>query len=703
MPNVIYSTSEIEAMKPLTILHLTAPDSPPLPIANSAVVDRIPYIEYTAPRPITQYNMIVADLTAVGNLPKHIDNIHLHATDTPLLVIITPGQAATALSSIQERIQGHIEAPDLSPILLRYVIDQALQRAKLQEAMRLKTESLQRRVDDQMVLRRIDRELGYSLDADRVIHLAMDSAIRLTGAEGCSIGWVEEGVQRLSVLAHLGNNSQLIDHIPLSELGTYDSLKQVLEESKVVVETEDQYSFILLPLISRGTTRGVISLDRVPEGFYYDQADWDFLQHLVNRTATALEIVSSYQRTRFQAQKLDALNEFSVNIARHVDREDVLDTGVAGMANLLDTLDVLYLDYQQPTRTLSVAYVYHAASDHDLPAVGTGYVFEMFNYPMLLAMLRFTLVQIRLNDKNAPTEDILFIQELGCQSVLLAPIISEEGNLRGVLAICESRYDRFFSTDEIALIRSFTGNIGVSLRKTELFTDVQKLEATKSEMIHMISHDMRTPLSRLILGLAVYERKNTPLSEHEQEFVQSIRMTVQEMQSLLEDVLSLEQVESGTTSGWRHFELTEVLDRLSRTFSEHAKLRHQQFLPELPTHSVIMLGSEIQIQQAFSNYLSNALKYTPDGGQIIMRAFVNEAFLVLEVEDSGYGIPEEAQAQIFSRFYRAKNPATEGISGTGLGLNLVKTVIERHGGKVWFTSKIGVGSTFSCSVPIKVS
>lgn len=688
-------------MKPLTILHLAAPDGVALPTLPNMTVDRIPYIEYTAPRPITQYNLIVADLMATGNLPKYVDNIHLHIADIPIVVIVTPAQVSTSLSSIQERIQGHIEAPDLSSVVLRYVIEQALQRAKLQEAMRLQTEHLQRRIDDQMILRRIDRELGYSLDADRVIHLAIDSALRLTGAQGGSIGWIEEGIQRLSVLARLGNHNQLIDHVPLNELENYDSLTQVLEESKVVVETEGQYSSILLPLVSRGTTRGVISLDRVPEGFYYDQADWEFLQHLVNRTATALEIVNSYQRTRFQARKLDALNELSVNIAQHVEQSDVLDNGVAGLANLLDVSDVLYLDFQSPTRTMSVLYTYHAPIEDETRTVSNGYVFEMFNYPMLLAMLRFTLVQVRLNDQSAPTEDILFIQELGCQTVLLAPIISEKGDLHGVLAICESRYDRFFSTDEIALVRSLTGNIGISLRKAELFADVQKLEETKSEMIHMISHDLRTPLSRLILGLTVYERKHTPLSDREQEFVQSIRITVQEMQSLLEDVLSLEQIESGTTTGWRHFEVTEVLERLSRTFGEHAKLRHQVFIPEIPNESVTMLGSEIQIQQAFSNYLSNAIKYTPDGGRVFMRAYVQDSFLVFEVEDSGYGIPEEAQAQIFSRFYRAKNPATESISGTGLGLSLVKTVIERHGGKVWFTSKVGVGSTFNCSVPIK--
>lgn len=688
-------------MKIEYLLHVAPDDCAALPSFDDTVnVERIPYIEYTSPHPITTYDVIVADFTTVGNIGRQVSNIRLHIPDTPLVLVLTAGQAATTLNAVQDRIQGYVELDDMNATLLRYILSNALQQAKLSEANRLKTDGLQRLIDDQLILRRIDRELGYSLDTDKVVRLAMDSALRLTGASGCSIGWIEEGIQRLTVLSRLGAHNQLDEHIPLNELNNHDTLSQVFSESKTVVETESQYSFIMFPLVSRGMTRGVMSLDRVPEGFYYDQADWDFLQHLVDRTATALEIVRSYQRTRYQAQKLDALNELSVNIARHVEREDVLDTGVAGMANLVDASDVLYLDYQSPTRTLSVTTVYHHGDDGPL-TVTSGHVFEMFNYPMLLAMLRFTLVQIRLNDKNTPPEDTAFIEEIGCQSALLTPLIGEDGNLRGVIAICEARYDRFFSTDEIALVRSFSVNIGVSLRKAELFNDVQKLEETKSEMIHMISHDLRTPLSRLNLGLTVYQRKNAPLLDRESAFVRDVQIVGQEMQSLLEDVLSLQQIESDSTAGWRHFELTDVLDRLAHTFTEHARLRQQQLIPELPTETITMLGSEIQIQQAISNYLSNAIKYTPDGGRITLRAYTNGSFLNIEVADSGYGIPEEAQAKIFSRFYRAQNPATEGISGTGLGLSLVKTVIERHGGKVWFTSKLGVGSTFSCSVPIK--
>lgn len=98
--------------------------------------------------------------------------------------------------------------------------------------------------------------------------------------------------------------------------------------------------------------------------------------------------------------------------------------------------------------------------------------------------------------------------------------------------------------------------------------------------------------------------------------------------------------------------------------------------------------------------MGNAIKYTPDEGEIDVKTRVENTMFHFSVKDTGYGIPEDQQARLFERFYRAKSRATEHIDGTGLGLSLVKSVIERHGGHVWFESKPGVGSTFGFQVPL---
>ena len=111
-------------------------------------------------------------------------------------------------------------------------------------------------------------------------------------------------------------------------------------------------------------------------------------------------------------------------------------------------------------------------------------------------------------------------------------------------------------------------------------------------------------------------------------------------------------------------------------------------------------GSVTQLRQAIANLVSNAIKYTPEEGRVEVSFQVDGERLGLSVRDNGYGISPERQARVFERFYRAREPGTDHIGGTGLGLSLVKTVIERHGGQVWFTSAPGVGSTFGFWLPM---
>ncbi len=106
-----------------------------------------------------------------------------------------------------------------------------------------------------------------------------------------------------------------------------------------------------------------------------------------------------------------------------------------------------------------------------------------------------------------------------------------------------------------------------------------------------------------------------------------------------------------------------------------------------------------QLRQAIANLIGNAVKYTPDEGRVDVRFAQGGQRLHFSVRDTGYGISPERQARLFERFYRAREPGTDHIPGTGLGLSLVKTVIERHGGQVWFESEVGAGSTFGFWLP----
>jgi two-component system phosphate regulon sensor histidine kinase PhoR len=112
-----------------------------------------------------------------------------------------------------------------------------------------------------------------------------------------------------------------------------------------------------------------------------------------------------------------------------------------------------------------------------------------------------------------------------------------------------------------------------------------------------------------------------------------------------------------------------------------------------------VLGNDLRLGQVVANLVGNAIKYTPDGGLISVRASNNDSQIVVSVQDTGFGIPLADQPYVFDKFYRVKTVETDGISGTGLGLAIVKSVIERHNGRVWVESEPGVGSTFTFILP----
>lgn len=230
-------------------------------------------------------------------------------------------------------------------------------------------------------------------------------------------------------------------------------------------------------------------------------------------------------------------------------------------------------------------------------------------------------------------------------------------------------------------------------------TDIKRLSELKSEFVSTVSHDIRSPLS-VVQGFLAVLGQAGPLNARQVDFVASAQRELMYLFDLTADLLDLGQIDSGLDVEMVRCDLgTIVREALGSWQGTGLPQRHQIEL-SLPDEEVGVLGNAALLRRVVENLISNAVKYTPPGGHIHVRLRVTGGEAELQVEDNGIGISAADQPYVFDRFYRAKNKITRNIKGTGLGLSIVRSVTERHGGRVWLESEPEVGTTVGVVLPL---
>lgn len=231
-------------------------------------------------------------------------------------------------------------------------------------------------------------------------------------------------------------------------------------------------------------------------------------------------------------------------------------------------------------------------------------------------------------------------------------------------------------------------------------TQLMELDRIKSEMVRMTSHDLKNPLQAAMANLELLQ-EDLMAGEHDEawESVSVIDKQLQRMERIIRGILDLERVKSGRLS----------LEMCSPSRIVHAvtyELRERAFDGNITLETDVAddlpeFSCDIeQFERAIINLVENAIKFTPSGGEVTLRAQEEDGALVFEIQDTGVGIAPDLQTRVFDRFFRANQKGVEHVTGSGLGLSLVKAVIENHHGRVWLQSEPGVGTTFFVSMPI---
>ena len=233
-------------------------------------------------------------------------------------------------------------------------------------------------------------------------------------------------------------------------------------------------------------------------------------------------------------------------------------------------------------------------------------------------------------------------------------------------------------------------------------TDKRELEEAKARFFSGVSHELKTPLTVILGSLdMILEGDTGEVGEMQKSFLQDSLEEAQRLGRLIDDLLDLSRIEATEfTVQQQIVDLDEVLEKVVRGFAAEAEKKGLRL--ELHASPMRFLGDRDRMYQVFANIVSNAIKYTPEG-EIAITASGEDGWVVVEVADSGIGIPEGELERIFEHFYRVDDESARAEKGSGIGLSVARRIVERHGGEIGVESTPGEGSKFTVRIPVSLA
>jgi PAS domain S-box-containing protein len=504
------------------------------------------------------------------------------------------------------------------------------------EAKRV-TASLQRRVDELETLTRVGRSITSSLDLDSVLSAVVDAAVELTGAEEGSLLLVDEATGELYMRAARNFNEEFVRTFRLP-------IKDSLAGS--VIRTGQ-------PVLLDEKTPQKIKTSYLVQSLLY--VPLQIQGHIFG----VLGVDNRHSRmpfTDYHVKVISAMADYAV-IAIENAR---LYSHTAIERNKLETILTRVEDgvivFDQEGRLVLVNQAVRSAFNLDEATLTGKPVLDVFNQPDLVELINARGKSIS-NRTEIPLEDGRVL------SGQLTPI----------------------------------PDVGSAIVLHDI-TYLKKLDRIKSDFVSTVSHDLRSPLTAILGYVELIERAG-PVNDLQRDFIMRVQTSVHNITNLVDDLLNLGRIEAGFDTRKEVVQLDKILQYSIDGFKKRIADKNQQLLIELPPEMPSLFGNPVQLRQMVDNLIDNAVKYTPNGGVIHLHGEINRSQLILQVSDTGIGIPPLDLPYIFDKFYRASNASSE-INGTGLGLAIVKSIVENHQGRIWVESTPGQGTTFTVVLPL---
>jgi signal transduction histidine kinase len=528
--------------------------------------------------------------------------------------------------------------------------------------------------------------LNSSLDLRETLGLVMDSLIHLTGAErGCLMLLDEEGNLEIQAAQHFDQESVDASDLELSQTVVRDAV----EGGEPVLTTNAQLdprfsaqdsvigymlrSIVCVPLHVRGRVIGALYLDNRARDGVFSQVDLPILMAFACQATIAIENARLYtmanQELAARVEELTTMQQIDRELNASLDFERVLDLTLSWAMRSTGaqkgTLSIL--DGEGTVCTVSCA--------------GDDGATEPESDVVQLAMT--SREPVMTNGKR-----------------MLIPIRYKERTV-GLLCLRSNR-ELPPRPDSVQFAGRLADHAAVAIENARLYEQVREANQAKSEFISCVSHELRTPMTS-IRGYAEMLEKGMvgPLSSQQTEFIRTIRRNAERMQVLVSDLQDVSRIETGQLRlEMGSVSPADALESALQATQAQIQARSQHLAVDMPDDLPPVYADRARLAQILINLLSNAYKYTPKGGHIGVRAQVQGEYVQCAVSDTGTGISPQDQKCLFTKFFRSEDPAVRETTGTGLGLCIVKSLVELQGGEIEVESELGKGTTVTFTVPV---
>lgn len=495
---------------------------------------------------------------------------------------------------------------------------------------------LQNQVDNLRTVERLGQSITAKLDLDQVLTAIVDAAVELTGAEEGSLLLLDHATGELYMRAARNFDTNFVQTF---RLPIHDSLvSQVLHSGEPVIVDNSQPQKIKTAYL----VHNLVYVPLKHNGAVLGILVVDNRTHQVAFRESDLRVLSAL--AEYAAIALENARLFAEMTAERNERDTIL-RGISDGVLVVDNDKRLVMVNEAARDALGLQNL----------SLTNRPIREVISQPELLSLLE--------SSANPVSEHIEFNDEQGRAWNVISAVIPNVG-------------------------------MAVTLHDVTQFT---KMERIKNDFVGTVSHDLRSPLTAIMGYVELIERAG-PVNDIQRDFIRRVLGSVQNITNLINNLVSLGQIEAGFEAKYEPVQMKAIVEFALDTFQksiENAGLTVDVSMDDLPP----VYAHPVQMRQMVEHLLDNAVKYNRPGGSIHIRGIAQDAQLILQVEDSGIGIPPLELLFVFDKFYRASNLNGE-VSGTGLGLAIVKSIVEKNRGRTWVESTPGQGSTFTVVLPV---